>query len=206
MTSTSLRTSLRSLFICASLFVAGTLGAATVGQPAPAFTLSDLEGKPRSLEEFKGKVVVLEWVNPDCPFVKKHYDKSGNMPALQKAAAADGVVWLLINSGAPGKQGDYDVAQAKAWLAAQKAAATAYLRDTDGKVGNAYKAKSTPHMFVINAAGILVYNGAIDSVRSANAADIEKAENYVKAALAALKAGSEVTNPSNTPYGCSVKY
>lgn len=206
MSSNVLLTSLRSLFVCASLLFAGTLGAATVGQPAPAFTLSDLEGKPRSLEEFKGKVVVLEWVNPDCPFVKKHYDKSGNMPALQKAAAADGVVWLLINSGAPGKQGDYDVAQAKSWLAKQNAAATAYLRDSDGKVGNAYQAKSTPHMFVINADGTLVYNGAIDSVRSANPADIEKAENYVKAALAALKAGRAVANPSNTPYGCGVKY
>lgn len=206
MSPKALLTSLRSLFVCASLFVVGTLGAATVGQPAPAFTLTDLDGKARTLSEFKGKVLVLEWVNPDCPFVKKHYDKSGNMPALQKAATADGVVWLLINSGAPGKQGDYDVAQAKAWLATQKAAATAYLRDSDGKVGNAYQAKATPHMFVINEAGTLVYNGAIDSVRSASAADIEKAENFVKAALAALKAGQPVPNSSNTPYGCGVKY
>ncbi|MEY4489292.1 MAG: hypothetical protein RIQ79_1800 [Verrucomicrobiota bacterium] len=197
---------LRSVFIAASIFAASVLGAATVGQPAPAFTLTDLDGKTHSLAELKGKVVVLEWTNPGCPFVKKHYDKSGNIPATQKAAVADGVIWLSINSSALGKEGDYDVAAAKAWLAAEKSAATAYLRDTDGKVGHAYGAKTTPHIFVINAEGVLVYEGAIDSIRSADPADIAKAENYVKSALSDLKAGKPVAKASTQPYGCSVKY
>lgn len=196
----------RAGFAAAGLFAAAILGAATVGQPAPAFTLTDLDGKTHSLSDFKGKTVVLEWVNPECPFVVKHYEKSGNLPATQKAAVEDGVVWLLINSAAPGKQGDYDVTAAKAWLEKNKAAATAYLRDPDGKVGKAYDAKTTPHMYVINPQGILVYNGAIDSKRSANAKDIESAENYVKSALAALKAGEPVATATSQPYGCSVKY
>jgi hypothetical protein len=198
--------SLRSLFVSAGLLVAGALHAATVGQPAPAFTLTDLAGVSHNLSDFKGKTVVLEWVNPECPFVVKHYEKSGNLPATQKAAVADGVVWLLINSAAPGKQGDYDAAKATAWLEKNKAAATAYLRDVDGKVGKAYDAKTTPQIYVINAEGVLVYNGAIDSVRSTNAADIEKAENYVAAALAAVKAGKPIEKPVTQPYGCSVKY
>lgn len=198
--------SLRSLFVSAGLLVAGALQAATVGQPAPAFTLTDLAGVSHNLSDFKGKTVVLEWVNPECPFVVKHYEKSGNLPATQKAAVADGVVWLLINSAAPGKQGDYDTAKATAWLEKNKAAATAYLRDVDGKVGKAYDAKTTPQIYVINAEGVLVYNGAIDSVRSTNAADIEKSENYAAAALAAVKAGKPVEKPVTQPYGCSVKY
>lgn len=196
----------RSLVVSAGLVAAGFLHAATVGQPAPAFTLTDLDGKSHSLSDFKGKTVVLEWVNAECPFVVKHYEKSGNLPAIQKAATDDGVVWLLINSAAPGKQGDYDTAKAKAWMEKNKAAATAYMRDVDGTVGKAYDAKTTPHMYVINAEGVLVYNGAIDSIRSANAADIEKAENYVKAALASVKAGEPVAKATTQPYGCSVKY
>lgn len=198
--------SLRSLFVSAGLLVAGALHAATVGQPAPAFTLTDLAGVSHNLSDFKGKTVVLEWVNPECPFVVKHYEKSGNLPATQKAAVADGVVWLLINSAAPGKQGDYDVAKATAWLEKNKAAATAYLRDVDGKVGKAYDAKTTPQIYVINAEGVLVYNGAIDSTRSTNAADIEKSENYAASALAAVKAGKPVEKSVTQPYGCSVKY
>lgn len=197
---------LRAGLAAAGLFAAAVLGAATVGQPAPAFTLTDLDGKTHSLADFKGKTVVLEWVNPECPFVVKHYEKSGNLPATQKAATADGVVWLLINSAAPGKQGDFDAAAAKAWMEKNQAAATAYLRDVDGKVGKAYDAKTTPHMYVINAEGVLVYNGAIDSKRSTNPKDIEGAENYVKSALAALKAGQPVATPTTQPYGCSVKY
>jgi hypothetical protein len=197
---------LRAGLAVAGLFAAAVLGAATVGQPAPAFTLTDLDGKTHSLADFKGKTVVLEWVNPECPFVVKHYEKSGNLPATQKAATADGVVWLLINSAAPGKQGDFDAAAAKAWMEKNQAAATAYLRDVDGKVGKAYDAKTTPHMYVINAEGVLVYNGAIDSKRSTNPKDIEGAENYVKSALAALKAGQPVATPTTQPYGCSVKY
>jgi hypothetical protein len=196
----------RSLVLSAGLLAAGLLHAATVGQPAPAFTLTDLDGKSHSLSDFKGKTVVLEWVNAECPFVVKHYEKSGNLPALQKAATDDGVVWLLINSAAPGKQGDYDAAKAKAWMEKNKAAATAYMRDGDGKVGKAYDAKTTPHMYVINAEGVLVYNGAIDSIRSANADDIAKADNFVKAALASVKAGEPIAKATTQPYGCSVKY
>lgn len=196
----------RAAFALAGFFAAALLGAATVGQPAPAFTLTDLDGKTHSLSDFKGKVVVLEWVNPECPFVVKHYEKSGNIPATQKAATADGVIWLQINSAASGKQGDYDTAAAKAWQEKNKAAATAYLRDTDGKVGKAYDAKTTPHIFVINGDGTLVYNGGIDDKRSANPKDIESAENYAKSALAAVKAGQPVAKPTTQPYGCSVKY
>lgn len=206
MTKLRIPSLLRAGLVAAGLFAAAALGAATVGQPAPAFTLTDLDGKSHNLSYFKGKTVVLEWVNPECPFVVKHYEKSGNLPATQKAATADGVVWLLINSAASGKQGDYDAEKAKAWLAKNKAAATAYLRDADGKVGKAYDAKTTPQIFVINAEGTLVYNGAIDSKRSTNADDIAGAENYAKSALADLKAGRPVATATTQPYGCSVKY
>lgn len=206
MKSSLFTSALRTFLVAATLVAAGILQAATLDQPAPAFTLTDLDGKAHSLADFKGKTVVLEWTNPECPFVVKHYEKSGNLPATQKAATADGVVWLLINSGAAGKQGDLDTAAAKAWLTKVKSAATAYLRDSDGKAGKAYGAKTTPHLFVINAEGVLVYEGAIDSIRSTNAADIAKAENYVTSALAALKAGKPIEKADTQPYGCSVKY
>lgn len=199
---------LRSCFAAAlaAVFAAGLQAAAVIGEAAPGFTLTDIKGTTHNLSDFKGKTVVLEWTNPECPFVVKHYEKSGNLPALQKTATADGVVWLLINSAAPGKQGDYDADEFAAWSAKTKAAPTAYLRDSDGKVGKAYGAKTTPQIYVINAEGVLVYNGAIDSIRSADAADIPKAENYATAALAAVKAGQPVAKPTTQPYGCSVKY
>ena len=177
-----------------------------VGSPAPNFTLTDINGQTHSLSDYKGKVVVLEWNNPDCPFVKKHYD-SGNIPSLQKAAAAGGIVWLTINSGAPGGEGgDYTPAEINSWLQKNNATPTAYFHDADGKVGHLYGAKTTPDMYVINADGILVYKGAIDSIRSANIDDIAKATNYVKAALDALKSGQPIAKPVSEPYGCSVKY
>lgn len=177
------------------------------GKPAPDFALTDLAGKTHNLADFKGKIVVLEWNNPDCPFVKKHYEKSGNLPAAQKAATADGVIWLMVNSGAAGKQGgDYTAAQLKAYLDKNHAVPTAYLPDHDGKVGHLYGAKTTPHLYVINADGILVYQGAMDSMRSADPADIAKATNYVNAALSAVKADKPVEKSSTEPYGCSVKY
>jgi len=199
---------IRSCFaaVAAAVFAVGVQAAAVVGEAAPAFTLTDIKGASHSLSDFKGKTVVLEWVNPECPFVVKHYEKSGNIPALQKSATADGVVWLSINSAAAGKQGDYDTAQVAAWSEKTKAAPTAYLRDSDGKVGKAYGAKTTPQIYVINAEGTLVYNGAIDSIRSADAADIAKAENFATAALAAVKAGKPVEKATTQPYGCSVKY
>ncbi len=206
-----MKTSLVNACVRRSLAVAGLLlgsllSAATVGEPAPAFALTDLNGKTHQLADFKGKTVVLEWVNPECPFVVKHYEDSGNLPATQKAATAEGVVWLQINSASAGKQGDFAPEQAKAWKAKNGAAATAYLRDTSGTVGKSYAAKTTPHMYVINAEGVLVYNGGIDSIRSGNASDIPKAENYVKSALASLKAGQPIAKATTQPYGCSVKY
>lgn len=179
--------------------------AAEVGRPAPDFTLTDIKGQAHTLSAYRGKIVVLEWVNQECPFVVKHYG-SGNIPATQKAATAAGVVWLTINSGHPGAQGDFEPARVEAWAKQHGAAYTAYFRDQDGKVGRLYGAKTTPHMYVIAADGTLVYNGAIDSIRSANPADIAKAENYVNSALAALKAGQPVKTPSTQAYGCSVKY
>jgi hypothetical protein len=158
-----------------------------------------------TLAGYRGKTVVLEWVNPQCPFVVKHYG-SGNIPGLQKVAAADGVVWLSINSGRPGAEGDFDAAQVTAWTKQTGAAPTAYFRDRDGKVGRLYGAKTTPHLFVITAEGTLVYDGAIDSIRSAKMEDIAKATNYVTAALAAVKAGRPVLKATSQPYGCSVKY
>lgn len=197
-------------FLCLILAVAG-LGFATasaqveVGAPAPDFTLIDNDGKTHTLSDYRGKTVVLEWVNPECPFVVKHYE-SGNIPKLQVSATGDGVVWLAINSGHPGAQGDFDAAQVKAWQTRTGSVPSAYFRDQDGAVGRLYGAKTTPHMYVIMADGTLVYNGAIDSIRSANRADIAKAENYVVSALAAVAKGEQVKDAATRPYGCSVKY
>jgi hypothetical protein len=201
----------RLLFIVAAavacgLFASVSHAAVAIGQPAPDFALTDLDGQTHKLSDYKGKTVVLEWNNPDCPIVHKHYD-SRNIPTLQKSATADGVVWLMINSGAPGKEGgDYTSDQIKAWLKDHDAAPTDYFRDPDGKVGHLYQARTTPHMFVITADGTLVYDGAIDSIPSADQADIPRAENYVSEALAAVKAGQPVAKATSRPYGCSVKY
>jgi len=191
----------------AAAFATGAARAAVAtGQPAPDFTLTDLDGHAHKLSDYRGKTVVLEWNNPDCPIVRKHYE-SENIPRLQRAAAADGVVWLTINSGAPGQQGaDYSADELKAWLKSHSAAPKAYCRDPSGKVGRLYAAKTTPHVFVITADGTLVYDGAIDSIASASQRDIPKATNYVAAALAAVKAGQPVAEANTRPYGCSVKY
>lgn len=171
---------------------------------APAFSLKDADGRTRTLAEFRGKVVVLEWVNEGCPYVKKHY--KGNMQATQKAARADGAVWLTICSSAPGKQGFVDGAAAKLFVDAHDAAPTAFLLDPTGVAGKAYGAKTTPHMFVIDQAGQIVYRGGIDDKPTSNVADIAGATNFVKAALADLKAGRPVKTAFSQPYGCSVKY
>ena len=178
--------------------------AAAVDKPAPAFKLVDSTGKTRSLAEFAGKTVVLEWTNPECPFVKKHY--SGNMQSQQRNATAKGVVWLTINSSAQGKQGHVDGAAAERIRAQAKAAQTAYLLDPDGAVGRAYGAKTTPHMYVIDPKGVLRYAGAIDSIPSADQGDIAKATQYVPQALAELAAGKPVSVKVSRPYGCAVKY
>lgn len=179
---------------------------AEVGRPAPDFILADLDGHKHSLSEFKGRTVVLEWVNPECPIIRKHYDKSGNIPRLQKSATAEGVVWLSINSAAPGNEGDYGTTEARSWLKRIDSSATTYLRDPTGRVGRLYDARTTPHMFVIDGSGTLVYAGGIDSIRSSRASDIPRATNYVTEALADLKAGHPVRTPHAQPYGCSVKY
>lgn len=180
---------------------------AKIGQPAPSFTLQDVSGKSRSLDEFKGKTVVLEWNNPECPFVRKHYNSEvRNMQTQQSNATKDGVVWLTINSGAPGKQGHLDAAGAKQYIASTGAKQTGYLLDSSGDVGRAYGAKTTPHMFVIDGNGVLQYAGGIDSIPSADIGDISRATQYVPQALADLKAGRTVRVATSQPYGCSVKY
>ena len=180
--------------------------APSVGQPAPDFTLTDINGKTHSLSAYRGRTVVLEWVNPECPIVMKHYEKSGNIPGTQKTAVADGAVWLAINSGHRGAQGDYDAAEVAAWSKKNNTAFTAYLRDQDGKVGKLYDARHTPTLFIVNPEGTLVYAGGIDDISSGNAADIARATNYVKAAFADLKAGRPVTKSVTRAYGCNVKY
>ena len=181
------------------------LATATVGQPAPAFSAVDATGKPVSLADFKGRHVVLEWTNPGCPFVQKHYG-AGNMQATQKDALAKGVAWLTVNSTAVDARDHLKPADMAAWMQAQKAAATATVMDADGKVGRAYGARTTPQMFVIDPAGKLVYAGAIDDKPTANPADIPGATNHDKAALAEALAGKPVSVASTRPYGCSVKY
>lgn len=179
--------------------------AAAVGQPAPEFGLTDIEGRVHRLSDYRGRTVVLEWTNPQCPIVGKHY-RSGNMPALQKSATAEGVVWLSINSGYPGSFGDYDPARVRDWLGSTGAAPTAYLRDLNGQVGRLYGAKATPDMYVISADGTLVYAGAIDSIPSSDPSDIARATNYVRAALDSLRQGRPVAVASSRPYGCAIKY
>lgn len=184
---------------------APALAAPAIGQPAPAFTIKDGAGKTRSLAEFKGQTVVLEWTNAGCPYVQKHYE-SGNMQGLQKAATQDGVVWLTLISSAPGKQGYVSSDEAKTWRTATGAGATALLLDPAGQVGRTYQAKVTPHMYVVNAAGTLVYMGGIDDKPSADPASLKGAKNYVAAALADLSAGRPVANTVSRPYGCTIKY
>lgn len=199
-----MKTLLRSV-LAAGLFAALSAHAATVGQPAPAFTVTDTKGVTHNLADFKGKTVVLEWHNPKCPFVVKHYEPK-NMQGQQQAATGDGVVWITVNSGAPGKQGHMSAEEANTLMASKGAAYSAYVIDAEGTVGKAYAAKTTPHMYVIDAEGVLRYNGAIDSISSGDQADIPKATQYVTQALAELKAGKPVSVPTTQPYGCSVKY
>jgi hypothetical protein len=179
--------------------------AATVGQAAPAFTLTDTAGKKHTLADYKGKHVVLEWVNFDCPFVKKHYG-SGNMQKLQKAYTGKGVVWLQVNSSAAGKEGNYAADAAAAKNRERGAGSTAYLLDADGTAGRAYGARTTPHMFLIDPAGKLLYAGGIDDKPSTDVDDIAGAKNFVSAALDEALAGKPVSVASAPPYGCSVKY
>jgi peroxiredoxin len=178
---------------------------AVVGQPAPAFTAGDSNGQTRSLADFRGKVVVLEWWNHECPFVGKHYG-SGNMQKLQKEWTGKGVVWLTVSSSAPGKQGHVDGAKANALMKEKGGAPTAVLLDHDGSIGRSYGAKTTPHMFVIDPKGVAAYAGGIDDKPSTDVADVASARNFVAAALAEVTAGRPVTVATSQPYGCGVKY
>jgi peroxiredoxin len=188
----------------ASAFSAGAAASAVVGQPAPAFNVTDLAGKPVSLADYKGKTVVLEWHNFGCPFVQKHY-RSNNMQALQKKYGAD-VVWLAVNSTNKGASDWMEAAPLTAELKRFGAAPAHYLVDEPGRMGIAYGAKTTPHMYIIDPTGKVVYNGAIDDKRSTNPEDVKTSRNYVAAALDELKAGKPVTTASTTPYGCTIKY
>ncbi|PIF76481.1 peroxiredoxin [Variovorax sp. 54] len=188
-------------------FLMGTnaFAAPAVGQQAPDFVAVDTSGAKHKLSDFAGKFVVLEWTNPGCPFVRKHYG-SGNMPATQKAATDKGVVWLAINSTERAAS-DYLKADAlDAWMKSQKAAPTAVLMDEDGVIGQVYGARTTPHIFIIDPKGTLVYAGGIDSIASARADDIKTATNYVNQALGEVFGGKPVSTASTRPYGCSIKY
>jgi peroxiredoxin len=178
---------------------------AKIDAKAPDFKLKDSNGKEHSLSDFVGKTVVLEWINYDCPFVKKHYD-SKNMQSLQEKYTQKGVVWLAICSSAKGKQGHFTNDEINRRSREHSAKFTAYLIDEDGKVGKMYGAKTTPHMYVINSKGVLVYAGAIDDIKSTDVNDVKRANNYVAKALDEILEGKEVTTKSTTPYGCSVKY
>ena len=178
--------------------------AASVGQAAPDFTAIDALGKSHKLSDFKGKHVVLEWTNPGCPFVVKHY--GGNMQGLQKEFTAKGVVWLSVNSTAASASDYLPPAKLMAWKAEKKAASTATLMDESGKLGQLYSAKTTPHMYIINPQGVLVYAGAIDSVPSARVDDIKLATNYIRQGLNEALGGKAISTSSTRAYGCSVKY
>ncbi len=203
------RTSILSaaaIVACAAASYARAAGEVSkVGQPAPAFTANDLHGKQVALKDFKGKYVVLEWHNQGCPFVKKHYD-SGNMQKLQKELTAKGAVWLTVISSAPGAQGYVTPEQETQYLAEKQASPTDVLFDPEGTIGHAYGAKTTPHMYVIDDKGVLIYAGAIDDAPSTDPDDTKTAKNFVRAAYDEASAGKPVSTASTAPYGCGVKY
>lgn len=189
-------------FVVAAAFAAALAfahAAVEVGKPAPDFALVDITGKTHHLSDYRGKIVVLEWVNPGCPIVQAHY-KAKNMQGTQQVAAEQGAVWLQIHTAAARAPADREAAN---WLQKMGARSTAWLKDTTGKVGRLYGAKTTPHMYIVNRDGTLVYQGAIDSGDSRN---IPTSTNYVKAALAALEARKPIEKPSTKAYGCAVKY
>jgi peroxiredoxin len=182
------------------------IGGLAHGEQAVSFSLQDTEGREHKLADYRGKIVVLEFTNYHCPFVKKHYQKSANLPDLQKTYRSKGVVWLSICSSAPGKQGYMDSSAIKKEQALNGAAPSAYLIDADGRVGKALKAKVTPHLFVIGPKGDVVYGGGIDSIKSTKASDIAKAVPHLKHALDELLAGNPVSVKTSKAYGCSIKY
>lgn len=202
---TFLKSAVATAALTGFLMMAPALAAPEVGKPAPDFTAKDSNGKTVKLSDYKGKIVVLEWTNDGCPYVRKHYS-SHNMQTLQKDAATKGVVWLTIISSAPGEQGYLTGDEANKLTKERDASPSAILLDPEGKIGHLYDARTTPHMFVVNAEGTLVYMGGIDDKATTNVADIKTAKNYVRAALDSVEAGHKVENAVTRPYGCSVKY
>jgi peroxiredoxin len=190
-------------FVLLALVASGF--AVKTGDPAPNFTVVDSNGRQQHLSDYKGKFVVLEWHNQGCPYTKKHYE-SGNMQQLQKEWTGKGVVWLTVISSAPGMQGFVTPTQENEYLKTMHAAPTAVLMDIGGTVGHLYGAKTTPHMFIIDPHGTLIYNGAIDDHATSDKGDIPSSKNYVSAALTEAMAGKPVTDAVTRPYGCSVKY
>lgn len=198
---------LHRMFLTAAAVVALSVGAAagTPGQPAPDFTVADATGKQHRLSDYRGRMVILEWLNHDCPYVRKHYN-SGNMQRLQQKYTGEGAVWLSIVSSAPGKQGHFPNDVHMQHKREKNGAANAILVDLDGAVGRAYGAQTTPQMVVILPDGMVAYNGAIDDKPTARLGDIEGAHNYMVAALDEIAAGKPVSRPTSQPYGCTVKY
>lgn len=193
------------LLISLCFITATALAAPKLGEKAPDFTLTDTNGKPHQLSKLTGKTVVLEWLNHECPFVKKHYD-SNNMQKLQKEYTGKGVVWFSVNSGAAGKQGAFTPEKSNQVTKEKNASPTAVLLDGDGKVGKAYGAKTTPHMYIVDPKGLLVYAGGIDDKPTTEVSDVPAAKNFVAQALNEVLAGKPVSQAATTPYGCSVKY
>jgi AhpC/TSA family len=194
-----------AIAVAGFLMTAAAYAAPEIGKPAPNFSAVDSNGKPVKLSDYRGKTVVLEWTNDGCPYVKKHY-ASHNMQTLQKEAAAKGVVWLTILSSAPGSQGYLTGDEANKLTETRGAAPAAVVLDPEGAVGHLYDARTTPHMFIVNGEGALVYMGGIDDKATTDIEDIKTAKNYVRAALDDLAAGAPVENTVTRPYGCSVKY
>lgn len=187
------------------LLLLATALAARVGDPAPDFTATDSNGKTHHLADYKGKYVVLEWHNQGCPYTRKHYE-SGNMQRLQKEWTAKGIVWFTVISSAPGTQGYVTASQENDYARKMNAVPTAVLLDPDGNLGHLYAAKTTPHMYIIDPNGVLIYNGAIDDHPTSDQSDIPNSKNYVSAALQEAMSGKKVTDAATRPYGCSVKY
>ena len=200
-----IRVTARFALACGVLLATVTAWAVEVGSPAPDFNAQDTNGRTHALSQYKGKFVVLEWHNRECPYTRKHYE-SGNMERLQREWTSKGVAWFTVISSAPGQQGYMTAEQENAYVSQIKASPTAVLLDPTGQVGHLYSAKTTPHMFIINPEGVMIYDGAIDDKPTPNAADIATSRNYVSQALEEAMAGKPVSTPVSRPYGCSVKY
>ncbi len=194
-----------ALVLTAAITASGAVAAPEIGKSAPDFVGVDSAGNKIRLSDYRGKTVVLEWTNHDCPYVRKHYS-TGNMQAIQRKAASSDVIWFSVISSAPGRQGHVDAITADDLTKSRNAAPTAVLLDPNGKIGRLYKARTTPHMFIVKPDGTLAYKGAIDSKRSSRRSDVKRAKNYVTNALGQMAAGKEVDPAVTRAYGCSVKY